>query len=105
MTNNQNGDIVHHKDEDKMNPRADNLEWTNLAENVADYMTRHKGNTHIDRARRTLSSPIVELDQEGNVIAEYKTPQATGYHCKELYKCLKKHTPFRGRIFRYKDDI
>lgn len=97
--------IVHHIDEDKMNYRADNLMWSNQGKNVASYITNHKGDTHIDRMKITLGSPILEFDWTGKIINEYSTPQGTGYHCKELYKCIKNHIPFRGHLFVYKDDI
>lgn len=98
-------DIVHHIDENKMNFRFGNLEWTSQAHNVADYIERHAGNTHIDRAKRTLGSPVLEINMNGDFIEKFITPQRTGYHCKEYYDCLKKHIPFRGSLFIYEDEI
>ncbi|WP_176494661.1 NUMOD4 domain-containing protein [Anaerocolumna aminovalerica] len=98
-------DKVHHRDEDKINAHVSNLEWTTQSDNIYDYHERHIGDTNIDRMRKTLSSPVVELDTHGNIICEYSTPQATGYHSKEFYKCLKSQIPYRGRLYVYKHDL
>lgn len=95
---------VHHKDENKMNYAPENLMWGNQAMNIRDYIERHYGNTHIDRMKKTLSNPVVLLDSAGHVIEQYDSPQATGYHCKEFYQCLKNQVPFRGSLYVYKED-
>lgn len=95
---------VHHIDENKMNYQPSNLVWGTQAGNINDYIERHRGNTHIDRMKKTLSSPVVLLDYSGTVLQEFDTPQATGYHCKEFYQCLKNQVPFRGDLYVYKDN-
>lgn len=95
---------VHHKDENKMNYNPENLMWSNQAKNIADYIEKHLGNTHIDRMIKTLSSPVVLVDLNGHVIESFETPQATGFHCKEFYQCLQNHIPFRGNLYVYKED-
>ena len=95
---------VHHRDENKMNYRVDNLVWSTQYKNIQDYMERHKGDTNIEHMKKTLCSPIIQIDMDGNKIAEFNTPAGSGYHCKEFYKCMKNHIPFRGSIFLYKSE-
>lgn len=97
--------VVHHKDSNPMNFRWDNLTWCSQFYNVWISHKKNVGDTNIDRMKKTLCSPVVELDMDRNVICEYKTPQGTGYHCKELYRCLKAKIPFRGKLYLYKHDL
>lgn len=53
-------DVVHHKDEDKTNPRANNLEWTTSAANVRDWFNR-RGETAIRTAAKILGIPENDL--------------------------------------------
>ncbi len=56
--------VVHHKDENRGNPRADNLEWVNGPANVQDWF---------DRRRVAVDVGMVELIAAA--IAEGKTPK------------------------------
>lgn len=71
---------VNHKDEDKTNNRADNLEWCDDKYNV-NYGTR----TERDRQKKLNkgpehkpATPVVQMDMNGNIIKEYPSiSQAT----------------------------
>lgn len=45
-------EVVHHKDEDKTNPRADNLEWVTRAANVQDWFDRRRIAVNEDMIKR-----------------------------------------------------
>lgn len=74
---------VNHKDADRHNNNADNLEWVTLLENLEEARERNGDNTHIARARlaEVSKKAIKQLDLEGNLIKEYKSPTDL---CKEL---------------------
>lgn len=56
--------IINHKDEDKTNNRADNLEWCTQEYNV-NYGSR--------RAIVNRQCPVRQRDKDGNIIAEYSS--------------------------------
>lgn len=62
---NPNGfDEINHKDEDKTNNHADNLEWCNTKYNL------NYGNRRVNAAQHT-KKPILQCDLDGNVIKEW----------------------------------
>lgn len=63
------GLVVNHKDENRHNNRADNLEWVSQYDNI------HYG-TGIDRmktTKRETARTIEQIDSSGNVVGRYKS--------------------------------
>lgn len=58
-------DTVHHKDEDKSNAKASNLEWTTRAENVQDWFKRRPISVGVD----TIQA-VIEASKLGKSTAE-----------------------------------
>lgn len=66
LKNPENKKCVNHKDEDKKNNLVENLEWVTHLEN----------NNHGTRGKRiseALKKAVIEVDTEGNNIAEYES--------------------------------
>ena len=64
ISNPENLRDVNHKDENKHNNCVENLEWINHKDNI-NYGTRN------ERANKTKSKAIIQLDLNGNVINEF----------------------------------
>lgn len=85
---------VHHKDENKCNNCADNLEWCTAVYNV-----------------RQSTAKIVQQIKDGKVIAEYPSTyaaaKATGNYACSIAKCCrgdKKYPHPGGYVWRYRKD-
>lgn len=76
---------INHKDEDKLNNRADNLEWCTASYNI-NYGTRNAKLSK--RAKR-----IVQFDLDGNKIREYDSAmdasKELGVWFPSIYNCCK----------------
>lgn len=90
---------VNHKDENKLNNNAENLEWCDRKFNI-NY------GTGIERRSKTQSKPVLQYDLEGNLIREWKSVTEcgmNGYNYGNVAACcrgiLKTH---KGFIWRYK---
>lgn len=96
------GYVVNHKDENKLNNRADNLEWCTHKYNC-NYGTR------IQRIREKQSMPVLQYTLNGEFIAEYASMHIAaniinadaGHICD---CCLGKRKYAYGYFWRYKDD-
>ena len=91
---------INHKDEDKGNNHVTNLEWCSRGYNLA-YGTR------LER----ISKPVVQLDKNGNFLAEYSSTheasRVTSIAQSNICKCCKHkpgHSSAGGFIFLYKDE-
>ena len=80
---------VNHRDENKANNRADNLEWCDRLYNI-NYGTgreRHRENLYTRR-------PILMLDKEGKVLAEFSSireaERKTGINRSPIANCCKR---------------
>lgn len=62
---------VNHKDENKSNDRADNLEWC-----TAKYNTNY--GTGLKRRSQKISKKVLQFDLDGNLIAEWESISAAG---------------------------
>lgn len=87
VENPNNYPIVNHKDENKLNNHATNLEWCTYSYNI-NYGTRHERyrqtrkernvterflRTMKERGRSCAEIPVVCLDKDLNIVAEYKS--------------------------------
>lgn len=57
-------EFVHHKDEDKANPRADNLEWKSRGDNVRDWFERRNG----DVVRRAADALGISIEDARKIL-------------------------------------
>ena len=92
------GNIVNHKDENKQNNRADNLEWCN-------YTYNNRYGTH------TKSRKVVQFDAYGNVIAEFESlrhaESVTGIDHAYISRCCRgkgSDNISGGFIWKFKQD-
>ena len=86
----KHGYVVNHKDEDKSNNKADNLEW------CTELYNRRYG-TGIQRAAESNWRKVAQYDLDGNLIATYNSAKeaakVTGYNYISLCEwCRGKHT-------------
>lgn len=66
IPNPNNLEQVNHIDEDKYNNDVNNLEWISRLDNV-------RYGTGIDRMAKKHSTPIVQLDMNGNLVKEWRS--------------------------------
>ena len=104
VLNPSNFPVVNHKDEDKVNNYFENLEWCSQAYNNS-YGTR------LQRVAEKLSKRVVQLDKQGNFVAEYKSTHeassVTGIAQSNICKCCQHKKGFKsagGFIWIYKDE-
>lgn len=93
---------VNHKDEDKTNNRADNLEWCTGLYNI-------RYGTGIERRTKALYKAVAQIDADGNIVATYESisaaAEATGYTRSAIGKCCKgnpRHKTAGGYRWKYK---
>ena len=90
---------INHKDEDKLNNRADNLEWCTRSYNV-NYGKR------TDKHRASIIKNVVQYDKNGEFITTYdsltQASQAVGATVSNIAACCKgKRHCARGYIWKY----
>ena len=90
---------VNHKDENKTNNTAENLEWCNAQYN-SNYGTR------TERSAEGCSKPINQYDLQGNFIKSWSSgteiERITGYARSNICKCCRDiYKTAYGFIWRY----
>ena len=104
IANPQKLPAVNHKDENKLNNEVSNLEWCSVAYN-------NSYNGRIQRIARKHYKPVLQYDQQGNLIREYPSLGAVaeqGYSKKYVGKvCRHEKYSYRhkGFIFKYKEEV
>lgn len=96
VLNPNNKPQVNHKDGNRANPVAENLEWTTQAENV-DHAKRVLGrtfNSHPPRGKDSpYAIPVIQLDLGGNVIREWgalaEIKREKGFKGSHISDCCK----------------
>lgn len=88
--------IVNHIDEDKTNPRYDNLEWCDKSHNMYHSMYRMKFK---------LNSPVIQLDLNGNFVKEYINVGSTPFYSKELISACFEEKEYKGYLWKYKNEL
>lgn len=62
------GLTVNHRDANRLNNHADNLEWVTHSQNIRDAFDRGTGDTQTARSSVNLSKSVTQMDKEGNEI-------------------------------------
>lgn len=103
-----NGLTVNHKDENKLNNRADNLEYMTLAENI-----RYGGGIQRSARSRTdnplICTPVNQYSLDGKFIRRYdsikQAKEVSGFHKENISLCCNhKRNQSNGFIWRYDGD-
>lgn len=103
-----NGLTVNHKDENKLNNRADNLEYMTLAENI-----RYGGGIQRSAKSRTdnplICTPVNQYSLDGKFIRRYdsikQAKEVNGFHKENISLCCQhKRNQSKGYIWRYDGD-
>lgn len=67
--------VVNHKDLDTYNNNVSNLEVVTQKENMKHYYSTKEGQEDILKRKENHSNPCLQLDMNGEVIKEWKSPQ------------------------------
>lgn len=99
IPNPNNLPLVNHIDEDRTNPRVDNLEWCDYSYNIT-YNGASK------RAGKSRNKKVIQYDKEMNEIARYDSigdaAKAVGAHQQNISQsCSGKQGYCRGFIWKY----
>lgn len=100
---------VNHKDENKLNNRAENLDWCTPKFNI-NYGTSLERRAKAQTNRKDLSKPVLQFDKNGNFINEYQSmsdaTRKTGIHFSHISKVCKGKVNYNsagGFIWKYKN--
>lgn len=98
---------VNHKDEDKHNNHAENLEWITQQGNL-EYGTRTERQKQA--ITKNIGVPVIQIMSDGHTaVAEYgsisSAAKAVGASTGEIFDCLKNRNMCRGFYWCRSDDI
>ncbi len=97
------GAVVNHKDEDKTNNHAENLEWVTQQYNLT-YNNGHKRRLETRNNNKSYhyERMVGQYSLDGTLIKVYKNSTETGY-CRECIRdcCLGKQQTSHGYIWKY----
>lgn len=101
-------DTVNHKDENKTNNSASNLEWMSVEDNN-NYGTRNRRAAEANINHPKMSKPVQMFDKQGNLLATFpstmEAERVTGIWNGSIVKCcLGKRKSAGGYIWRYMEE-
>ena len=102
------GAVANHKDENKLNNIATNLEWVSVTGNNT-YGTRINRVVKSSRKSR-LCKPVLQYDLKGNFIKEWisarEVERQLGYAQSNIWSCcVGKYNQAYGYIWKYKETV
>lgn len=101
---------VNHKDENKFNNSADNLEWCThqYNSNYGTSIERRVLHQNWDEISEKISKPVLQIDLNGNLVNRFQSSKAykkLGYNSSGVSKCCHgKLKSYRGYIWRYENE-
>jgi hypothetical protein len=102
IPNPDNKPCINHKDENRKNNRANNLEWCTYSENSNYGNCRKKISNRVSRR-------VYQLSKDGEIIKVWdsmsKASESLGVHLSEISKCCKNHKFTAGGFRWRKEDI
>lgn len=111
LENNDNLPLVNHKDENKENNRADNLEWCNNSYNVCYSLNKHgivtgKRPTVTRHNSKRTELKVVQITMDGKTVREWENSRtvflSTGMSDWSISECCRgKRKTAYGYIWRY----
>lgn len=107
IPNPNNFPIINHKDENKLNNRADNLEWCTYAYNRR-YGNATKNMINTKKKNGTIQK-IVQLTLDGKYLKTYDCMKSlvkeTGYKTPNIYQCCRRfQNKAKGYVFLFERD-
>lgn len=97
---------INHKDENKLNNKAENLQRCDRKFNV-NYGERNLLASYKLRNRKDQSKIVLQIDQNGNILRQFRSVADAGrfYKCYPSYiqrVCAGERSQYKGMFFKYK---
>lgn len=106
VPNPNNLPMVNHKDEDKTNNRADNLEWCDCSYNLTYGTAKERQTQAMQWYHDLTKKPVLQYDIYGNFIKEYSSlHSAMDIYGRAISQCVKGRCKSAyGFQWKYKED-